>query len=123
MLSPINSGCPLKKVCRLSACMLRVSGFRFNSSGTSNGQLAILAVLKRQTPKFSLPLGMQVHDLVTGVGGTIIGRTQHITGRDSYTIQPHGDIGSLYEVDGQRLAHCTMNDNVVEIINKAFPPQ
>jgi len=38
--------------------------------------------------KFKIELGAKVKDEVTGIEGIVIGRTEHITGCNTYSVQP-----------------------------------
>ena len=45
--------------------------------------------------EFKHELGVEVKDVVTGFKGIVAGRTEHITGCNTYSVQPKIDKGGL----------------------------
>jgi len=62
--------------------------------------------------KFEHKLGLKAKDKITGFQGIIIGRTQWLTGCNTYTLKPRVD------KDGKDCESCHFDEDVIEITNK-----
>lgn len=73
--------------------------------------------------KFKIDLGAEVTDVVTKIKGIVIHRTEHITGCNTYGVQPISDDNTLKDIVGFDEGRLECTGTVIEPVKmKAEKP-